>query len=105
MLQKSFEAEDWHNYAIYVHALKSTSKTIGALLLSEQAAKLEAAANAEDGSLIRDEHYTMMERYETVTEGIKSFMPDETAASGNAGTAGDSSDDDEILEFLPESGD
>ena len=105
MLQKSYEAEDWHNYAIYVHALKSTSKTIGALLLSEQAAKLEAAANAEDSSLINDEHYNMMERYETVTEGIKAFMPAETAASGAAGNAGDSSDDDEILEFLPESGD
>ena len=26
MIRKSFDEEDWHNYAIYVHALKSTSK-------------------------------------------------------------------------------
>ena len=104
MLTKSFEAEDWHNYAIYVHALKSTSKTIGALLLSEQAAKLEAAANTGDASTIRKEHDDMMERYTAVTEGIRAFMPaDMTSGGANAGD--DSSDDDEILEFLPESDD
>ena len=104
MLTKSFEAEDWHNYAIYVHALKSTSKTIGALLLSEQAAKLEAAANTGDASTIRKEHDDMMERYNSVTEGIRAFMPADMTAEGN-GANDCSSDDDEILEFLPESDD
>ena len=104
MLTKSFEAEDWHNYAIYVHALKSTSKTIGALLLSEQAAKLEAAANTGDASTIRKEHDDMMERYNSVTEGIRAFMPADMTAEGNGANDG-SSDDDEILEFLPESDD
>ncbi|MBR4947367.1 MAG: response regulator [Clostridiales bacterium] len=102
-ITKSFEAEDWHNYAIYVHALKSTSKTIGALLLSEQAAKLEAAANTGDAAAIRKEHYDMLERYETVTEGIRAFMPAETTSEGANANADASSDDDEILEFLPES--
>ncbi|MBR4430109.1 MAG: response regulator [Clostridiales bacterium] len=103
MITKSFEAEDWHNYAIYVHALKSTSKTIGALLLSEQAAKLEAAANTGDAAAIRKEHYDMLERYETVTEGIRAFMPAETTSEGAGANADASSDDDEILEFLPKS--
>ena len=103
MITKSFEAEDWHNYAIYVHALKSTSKTIGALLLSEQAAKLEAAANTGDAAAIRKEHYDMLERYETVTEGIRAFMPAETTSEGANANADAFSDDDEILEFLPES--
>ena len=105
MIRKSFDEEDWHNYAIYVHALKSTSKTIGALLLSEQAAKLEAAANTGDAATIRKEHDDMMERYEAVTEGIRSFMPAETASAGEDTGSATSSDDDEILEFFPESDD
>lgn len=105
MIRKSFDEEDWHNYAIYVHALKSTSKTIGALLLSEQAAKLEAAANTGDAATIRKEHDDMMERYEAVTKGIRSFMPAETASAGEDTGSATSSDDDEILEFFPESDD
>lgn len=35
-LQVYFEAEDWENYQIHVHALKSTSLTIGAVTLSRR---------------------------------------------------------------------
>ena len=47
----------------------------------------------------------MMERYEAVTEGIRSFMPAETASAGEDTGSATSSDDDEILEFFPESDD
>ena len=45
-IKTNYADENWHEYAIYVHALKSTSKMIGAAELSQQAARLEAAANA-----------------------------------------------------------
>ncbi len=42
-LQKSFDAEDWKNYTIYVHGLKSTSLSIGGEKTSALAKKLEQA--------------------------------------------------------------
>ena len=43
-LMDFYEQKDWGNYEIIVHALKSTSKMIGAMELSEEALKLEKAA-------------------------------------------------------------
>ena len=42
-MQQSFEEEDWGNYRIQAHALKSASLSIGARELSEQARLLEMA--------------------------------------------------------------
>ena len=41
-------------YRVYVHSLKSASKTIGAISISEKAAKLEEAAVSGDWKLIVD---------------------------------------------------
>ncbi len=101
-LQKSYEEENWHDYAIYVHALKSTSKMIGALMLSEQAAELEAAASADEGGTIKAEHDSMMRRYEKVTEAICSVIPANEGSSDSDGVLEFSSGDDDIMEFLPE---
>lgn len=43
-LPKLYEEKDWSNYGIIVHAIKSTSLTIGAAGLSEQAKQQEFAA-------------------------------------------------------------
>ena len=48
-LPKLYEEKDWSNYGIIVHAIKSTSLTIGAAGLSEQAKQQEFAA--KDGNL------------------------------------------------------
>lgn len=44
-IQQSFEREDWKNYTIFVHALKSTSFSIGGERLGQMAKKLESAGN------------------------------------------------------------
>ena len=44
--------EDWLTYTIEVHALKSSSKQIGAMALSEKAARLEKAGNEQDAHTI-----------------------------------------------------
>lgn len=76
LMQQYFEHEDWKNYAIEVHALKSASKQIGALELSEQAAKLEAASKAEDVSTIMSNHDNMILHYRYYVEVLKPFMKD-----------------------------
>ena len=43
-IDENFEREDWADYRIRVHALKSSSKMVGADRLSELAAAMEAAA-------------------------------------------------------------
>lgn len=99
-LQKSYEAENWHDYSIYVHALKSSSRMIGATALSVRAAKLEAAADNSDTGTINIEHAAMMEEYEVLTAVIRSFIPKTENDSGNDDIK-EFSPSDDIMEFLP----
>lgn len=99
-LHKSFEEANWHDYSIYVHSLKSSSKMIGATALSVRAAKLEVAANAEDVASIVTEHDAMMEEYEVLTAVIRSVVPKEELNSDESGVTNFSPDDD-VMEFLP----
>jgi len=91
-LRDSCKNGDWHEYAIYVHSLKSSSKLIGAMELSEHAARLEAAAKDGDGETIRSEHDSLMEKYDKVTETIRTIIPEEELKE----------DEIEIMEFWPE---
>lgn len=101
-LQKSYENENWHDYSIYVHALKSSSKMIGASALSLRAAKLEAAANAVDSGTIKTEHDMLMEEYEVVTAVIRSVIPKSELNSEDDGVT-EFSPSDDVMEFLPSS--
>lgn len=66
------ENEDWKNYIIEVHALKSTSLSIGAVELSELAKKLELAGKAGDYDTIVKENDALSGLYERViAEGEK----------------------------------
>ena len=62
-LERFFAARDWNNYKTIIHGLKSTSLTIGAISLSEEAKALEAAAKNGDESYILSHHQETMEHY------------------------------------------
>ena len=62
-IEQYLESKDWDNYRILVHALKSTSLTIGAVALSEEAKALEMAAKDEDVDYILSHHQEVMEKY------------------------------------------
>lgn len=57
------EEEDWKNYTIEAHALKSSSKQIGAKELSELAAEMEKAGNSGDIGFILEHHVELLEKY------------------------------------------
>ena len=59
-----YEAENWADYAIKVHALKSTALTIGAEALSAQAQELELAGKRGDVEFIRANHAALLEAYD-----------------------------------------
>ncbi len=66
------DEKNWTNYVIEVHALKSTSLTIGAARLSEKAKKLELAGKSGDYDVIIKENDDLMNIYEEViAEGVK----------------------------------
>lgn len=69
-LQAYFEAEDWENYQIYVHALKSTSLTIGAVTLSKEAKALESACKEGNAAYVKEHHNDMMGRYQALLDSI-----------------------------------
>ena len=62
-LQQFFEAEDWNNYEIKVHALKSTSRLIGALKLSKLAEHLEECAAKNDASEVHKNHKILVDSF------------------------------------------
>ena len=59
-----YEAANWKDYATKVHALKSTSLTIGAEALSAQAKELELAGKRGDVEFIRANHAALLEAYD-----------------------------------------
>ena len=65
-IREKYKAEDWKNYTILVHALKSTSIGIGATELGEMAKELEAAGKEENVAYIQEHHREVMQEYEEV---------------------------------------
>lgn len=96
------ENEDWPAYTIEVHALKSSSKQIGAMALSELAAALEKAGNARDSVFIHEKTGELLEKYRDYLTMLAPFFEEgdrnrragggRTGDSGNAG--GDSAGGD-----------
>ncbi len=91
-LRTYYDAGDWKNYSILVHALKSTSRTIGAQELSEMAAALEEAGRREDGNTIRLKHDPMMEQYRHFADTLAQHLNIEKQDA----------EAEDILEFLPD---
>lgn len=55
-LATAMENGDWGKYRVYVHSLKSASKSVGAMTLSDKAAELERAVRDENYSYIKLQH-------------------------------------------------
>jgi len=69
-LEKMYAEKNWKQYGIDVHAIKSSSLTIGFPKLSGEAAELEAAAKAGDSESVMHAHGTFMSHYKSIIEGL-----------------------------------
>ncbi len=65
-----YEAANWADYAVKVHALKSTSLTIGAKDLSAQAKDLEMAGKQGDVDFILSHHAGLLRAYEELCQRL-----------------------------------
>ena len=69
-LEELYEKQDWKNYTIQIHALKSSMRSIGAMPLSEKAKALEKAGKNGDISYIFEAHKDMIEEHVRVMEEL-----------------------------------
>ena len=77
-IDEMFEAADWKNYVIEVHALKSSSLSIGASELSEKAKKLELSGKAGDINYITNNHKEMIDLYREVLAAGETLLDNNT---------------------------
>ena len=91
-IQTYFDQQDWKNYAVMVHAVKSTSRMIGAAALSDLAYILERAADEENLTELDHQHMLFLAEYKAAAEAISSGISHSTEPP----------EEEEIIEFFPE---
>lgn len=82
-LIKEYEQnEQWKEYTVEVHGLKSASRQVGANALAEEAEQMEAAGNREDAELIHKVTPGMLERYINYKDILKPYFAKKNAEQG-----------------------
>ncbi len=104
-LKKMYEDGDLKNYGIRVHAIKSTSRMIGAAEVSDAARALEEAAKNEDSEKIDRLHPRFFGKYVGLMDGIIDHLKPENGEDDGGEEIMEFMPDEEILEFEPETGD
>lgn len=79
-----YDSEDWNNYTIKVHALKSSARIAGADKLSQMAAALESAGDAGDIPTIRRDTKALLDEYRSYQEILKDMAPPDTETLSEA---------------------
>lgn len=105
LINRYYESADFKNYEILVHALKSTSKMIGAGVLSDKAKQLELAAKEKKEEFIKENHYPMMGEYGALYKGLSTILAEEireTKEAKKEEAPKEEPKDEEILEFSAE---
>ncbi|MBD5452605.1 MAG: response regulator, partial [Lachnospiraceae bacterium] len=77
LIQEYYDTKNWRNYTIEVHALKSSSRQIGATELAKKAERLEDAGNALDIDTIQADTQAALDEYAHYHEILKPYFEDE----------------------------
>ncbi|MCM1183022.1 MAG: ATP-binding protein [Roseburia sp.] len=95
-LAQFFQEQDWKNYVITVHALKSNSKGIGANELAELALKLEMAGKENRVDYILARHEELLEKHNALLHalGQSAFLYPDRSPDGNHGDDGPPAEND-----------
>lgn len=95
-IKAMYDASDWIPYTIEVHALKSASKQIGAMWLSERAALLEKAGNERDEKYIRENTDEALEKYRSYISVLAPLFEENTESDADK----EEISDDKLKEYL-----
>ena len=102
-IETSYQKEDYKDYQIRVHALKSSSKMVGADTLSDMAKAAEEAAKNQDADYIRENHGELITKYqETIQDIWEALGSGDSNLSGEDVAAGTEVSKEELLRLLSE---
>ena len=93
LIEEYAASSDWKNYTIFVHALKSSARLIGATELSEVAKDLEAKGNeAQTGreeaiAIIRERTPALLADYRAYTSKLAPLCEESVSADSTTATA------------------
>ena|GEM_PF-1353960 len=73
-IKQAFEKDDWENYRILVHGVKSTALYIGAVDVSNDMKALEEASKENRYDYIRDNHESILQSYKALINKLKEIM-------------------------------
>lgn len=80
MVEELYKAEKWKEYAIQVHAMKSSARTIGAMRVGVLAQELENAGKEENISYIHEKHENLISEFWHLKEVLKNVCEEKEEA-------------------------
>ncbi|MCR4904193.1 MAG: DegV family EDD domain-containing protein [Butyrivibrio sp.] len=102
-LSNFFKEQDWKNYTIKVHALKSSSRLIGACELAAEAEALELAGKDENIDFIRSNHEAMINHFLKYKEILSDIFDDTNADTEDIFDDSNEEQEEEFDEYIIES--
>ena len=79
-IENFYSQQNWKDYTIKVHALKSSARIIGAMAFGEEAQQLENAGKSGDTAYIVQHHAAFMTKYRSFREPLAAVFAMEQAA-------------------------
>ena len=73
-LRRFYASQDWSQYGLCAHSVKSTSKMIGAKAVSELAREMEFACRNGDAASVLAGHDRFLREYTDLVDGLRSVM-------------------------------
>ena len=73
-IQKEYAAEQWNDFKIHVHALKSTSRIVGAVHMAYLAEQMEKAAGGEDEAYITANFDNLLKEHEQLCTDLEHLL-------------------------------
>lgn len=73
-LRRFYASQDWSQYGLCAHTVKSTSKMIGAKAVSELAREMELACRSRDAASVLTGHDRFLREYADLADGLRTVM-------------------------------
>ena len=80
LIKQLYKENNWQDYIIAVHGLKSSANTIGALELAEHAKEMEFAGKEEKMELIHEKTEALLNEYITLLQMLTAFCKNKSEA-------------------------
>lgn len=73
-LRRFYASQDWSQYGLCAHTVKSTSKMIGAKAVSELAREMELACRSRDAASVLTGHDRFLREYADLADCLRTVM-------------------------------